>query len=75
MHNVIDHYSTELSQARAKVASATIGEGVSSEKRASSSTEKYANYVGRVRGSDDEPADSDKALLSLIDGYNPGNSM
>jgi|TARA_R110000765_G_scaffold375251_2_gene465860 hypothetical protein len=75
LHNVIDHYSSELKGAQAKVASATIGEGVSSEKRASSSTEKYANYVGRVRGSDDEPADSDKALLSLIDGYNPGNSM
>ena len=74
LHNVIDHYSTELQDAQAKVASATVGE-VSSEKQASSRTEKYANFVGRIRGHDDEPAESDKAMLSLIDGYNPGNSI
>ena len=70
LHNVIDHYSSELKGAQAKVASEAINES-----KLQVSTEKYANYVGRVRGSDDEPADSDKALLSLIDGYNPGNSI
>lgn len=73
LHNVIDHYSTELKQAQAKVASATVGE-VSSEKQASS-TEKYANYVGRIRGSDDGPSESDRAMLRLIDGYSPSNSI
>ena len=74
LHNVIDHYSTELKQARAKVASATVGE-VSSEKQASSRTEKNANYIGRIRGSDDGPSESDRAMLRLIDGYSPSNSI
>lgn len=74
LHNVIDHYSTELKQAQATVASATIGEG-SSEKQASSRTVKNANYVGRIRGSDDGPSESDQALLRLIDGYSPSNSI
>jgi len=74
LHNVIDHYSTELSQARAKVASATVGE-VSSEKQASSRSEKNANYIGRIRGSDDGPSESDLAMLRLIDGYSPSNSI
>lgn len=75
LHNVIDHYSTELRGAQAKVASATVGEVAGGERQSSSRTEKYANFVGRIRGHDDEPAESDKALLSLIDGYNPGNSI
>lgn len=74
LHNVIDHYSTELKSAQAKVASATVGE-VSSEKQASSRTEKNANYVGRIRGSDDGPSESDRAMLRLIDGYSPSNSI
>ena len=74
LHNVIDHYSTELKHAQAKVASATVGE-VSSEKQASSRTEKNANYIGRIRGSDDGPSESDQAMLRLIDGYSPSNSI
>jgi CTP-dependent riboflavin kinase len=71
--NVIEHYSSQLKDANAKVASATIGEGVG--ETATPQTEKYANYVGRRRGSDEGPSASDQALLSLIDGYNPGHSI
>jgi hypothetical protein len=62
LSNVLNHFQGELKEAQAKVASATLGSGVS-EKAASA--EKNANYVGQRRGFGDD-RESDQAMLRLI---------
>ena len=69
--NVLGHFQGQLKDAQAKVASATIGEGVDSDNGSSATGhQKNANYVGYRRGLG-ETSEADNALLKLIDGYRP----
>jgi len=73
LNNVLDHYQGQLKDAQAKVASATMGEGVADadSNGKSRNHQKNANYTGYRRGLGEKSA-SDEALLRLIDGYRPG---
>ena len=62
--NVVDHYEGQQKEAQAKQASANLGGADTDDGQPK--MDKYANYVGRRRGIDDGPAESDKALLGLI---------
>jgi len=68
LQNVLTHYHGELKQAQAKVASVTMGGGVSDEAGdpAVARYEKQSNYTGHRRGND-ELAPSDMAILSLLE--------
>ena len=70
LSNVIDHYQGQLKESNAKTASLSIGEG-DQDSSPVAQTSKHANFAGYRRGSDDAPAQSDEALLRLIDGYQP----
>lgn len=59
LSNVIETLQKRAGEQRAKEASATLG----GPEPAEQSTTKYANWVGRRRGSDDGPAESDIALF------------
>ena len=58
--NVINHYEKQAGDLRAKEASVNLGSG---SELPSGNTQKTANWAGRRRGSDDPPADSDRALF------------
>jgi hypothetical protein len=59
--NVVEHYNKEA-KASEKVARDNLGAGDKSQKQ----TVKQSNYVGRRRGYDDPPSESDLALRRLI---------
>lgn len=64
LRNVVDHFQTKIKEANAKVASATLGTADSNSSVGSS--KKQSNYLGRRRGSEDGPTESDQALLRLL---------
>jgi hypothetical protein len=65
--NVVDHYEGKLKESMSKEASASLGSGSEdSETSTGTGHTKNANYVGRRRGWDDGPSESDRALLRLI---------
>lgn len=68
--NIVDHYKTQLKEANAKLAGATLGVPDGPSSVASAKSVKNANYIGRRRGNSDGPTEADAALLRLL----PGNS-
>ena len=68
--NVLDHFEGERKDAQAKSASENLGSAVDDPASPRhSGRQKNANYVGKRRGFEDGPTESDRALLSLVDGY------
>lgn len=65
LDNVLDYYQEFHKEATVKK-DTSMGRGVSG----ANTSEKYAMYAGRRRGSAEGLSNADKALLRLVDGFN-----